>query len=305
MLPGVKSTSYAVNMAAEAEARRRGADDAVFVDTSGIVLEGPTTNIWWRRERTLFTPSLDLGILAGVTRATVIELAGEARVRRRGGHVPPARAPGSRRGLHLLVRARGDARHGARRQSRSAAAPPPMSCRPRSDGLLGLRWRHEQDSPRWDGALERRARARPDRVGLRDPHDVGRDQGRLGAQAPARAARIQQPFLRGPLRLAESFAMIPELRRKLPEARLPFERPAVLAATLASARDRSGRAPVGPGSAPSLESSPRGRAVARARRSSRFAAASSPRTTAPSTSRSGRTSTARSARRSTSAAAHT
>jgi 4-amino-4-deoxychorismate lyase len=75
MLPGVKSTSYAVNMAAEAEAQRRGADDAVFVDASGIVLEGPTTNIWWRRERTLFTPSLDLGILAGVTRATVIELA--------------------------------------------------------------------------------------------------------------------------------------------------------------------------------------------------------------------------------------
>ena len=77
MLPGVKSTSYAVNMAAEAEARRRGADDAVFVDASGIVLEGPTTNIWWRREHTLFTPSLDLGILAGVTRATVIELAGD------------------------------------------------------------------------------------------------------------------------------------------------------------------------------------------------------------------------------------
>jgi 4-amino-4-deoxychorismate lyase len=77
MLPGVKSTSYAVNMAAESEARRRGADDAVFVDASGIVLEGPTTNIWWRRERTLFTPSLDLGILAGVTRATVLELAGD------------------------------------------------------------------------------------------------------------------------------------------------------------------------------------------------------------------------------------
>jgi uncharacterized protein YqhQ len=49
------------------------------------------------------------------------------------------------------------------------------------------------------------------------------------------APGIQQPFLRGPLRLAESFAMIPEVRRKLPEARLPFERPSVLAATLASA----------------------------------------------------------------------
>jgi 4-amino-4-deoxychorismate lyase len=79
LLPGVKSTSYAVNMAAEAEARRRGSDDAVFVDAAGIVLEGPTTNIWWRRGRTLFTPSLELGILAGVTRAAVIELAAAAR----------------------------------------------------------------------------------------------------------------------------------------------------------------------------------------------------------------------------------
>ena len=49
------------------------------------------------------------------------------------------------------------------------------------------------------------------------------------------APGVQQPFLRGPLRIAESFAMIPELRRRLPEARLPFERPSVLAATLASA----------------------------------------------------------------------
>ncbi|HYK07768.1 MAG TPA: DUF1385 domain-containing protein [Gaiellaceae bacterium] len=49
------------------------------------------------------------------------------------------------------------------------------------------------------------------------------------------APGVQQPFLRGPLRLAESFAMIPDLRRRLPEARLPFERPSVLAATLASA----------------------------------------------------------------------
>jgi 4-amino-4-deoxychorismate lyase len=78
LLPGVKSTSYAVNMAAEAEARRRGADDAVFVDADGVVLEGPTTNVWWRHRRTLYTPALELGILAGVTRAAVIELADEA-----------------------------------------------------------------------------------------------------------------------------------------------------------------------------------------------------------------------------------
>jgi len=77
LLPGVKSTSYAVNMAAEAEARRRGVDEALFVDGDGIVLEGTVTNVWWRVGSTLYTPGLDLGILAGVTRAALIQLAPE------------------------------------------------------------------------------------------------------------------------------------------------------------------------------------------------------------------------------------
>jgi 4-amino-4-deoxychorismate lyase len=75
LLPGVKSTSYAVNMAAQRAARVRGADDAVFVGLGGELLEAPTANLWWRSCDTLYTPSLQLGILAGITRAALLELA--------------------------------------------------------------------------------------------------------------------------------------------------------------------------------------------------------------------------------------
>ncbi len=75
LLPATKSTSYAVSIAAEAEAKARGADDAVFVDADSIVLEGPVTNIWWREGDVLLTPSLEVGILAGETRAALLELA--------------------------------------------------------------------------------------------------------------------------------------------------------------------------------------------------------------------------------------
>ncbi len=78
LLGGVKSTSYAVNMAAEAEAKRRGADDAVFLGSGDVVLEGPVTNVWWRYDDVLYTPALELGILAGVTRATLVEEAAAA-----------------------------------------------------------------------------------------------------------------------------------------------------------------------------------------------------------------------------------
>jgi branched-subunit amino acid aminotransferase/4-amino-4-deoxychorismate lyase len=77
LLGGVKSTSYALNMVAVDEAKKRGCDDAVFLGPEGVVLEGPTTNIWWRRGATLYTPALELGILEGVTRGTLIGLAAD------------------------------------------------------------------------------------------------------------------------------------------------------------------------------------------------------------------------------------
>lgn len=78
VLATAKSTSYAENMAAQDSAGERGADDALLVAHDGTVLEAPTANIWWREGERLLTPSLELPILAGVTRAVVLELAAGA-----------------------------------------------------------------------------------------------------------------------------------------------------------------------------------------------------------------------------------
>jgi uncharacterized protein YqhQ len=63
------------------------------------------------------------------------------------------------------------------------------------------------------------------------------------------APRVQLPLIRGPLRLAEAFALLPDVRRGLPEAQLPFQRPAVItaavAASLVGGAARRSRLPLG------------------------------------------------------------
>jgi branched-subunit amino acid aminotransferase/4-amino-4-deoxychorismate lyase len=46
------------------------------------------TNVWWRYEDVLYTPALELGILAGVTRATLVEEAAAAGIEVREGAFP-------------------------------------------------------------------------------------------------------------------------------------------------------------------------------------------------------------------------
>jgi uncharacterized protein YqhQ len=50
-----------------------------------------------------------------------------------------------------------------------------------------------------------------------------------------RAAAVTSPLLRGPARLAEALALLPQVKRALPEAELPMQRPQVLASMLGSA----------------------------------------------------------------------
>ncbi|MGY3128679.1 4-amino-4-deoxychorismate lyase [Agrococcus sp. UYP33] len=66
LLPGAKSLSYSINMAAKRHAVQHGFDDVVFVAPSGRLLEGPTSTLVIDRGGRLLTPSQD-GILASIT----------------------------------------------------------------------------------------------------------------------------------------------------------------------------------------------------------------------------------------------
>jgi branched-chain amino acid aminotransferase len=75
-LAGLKTTSYGENVVALARARAAGAGEALFADTQGRLSEGTGTNVFVVVDGQLFTPSLDAGCLAGITRALVIEAVG-------------------------------------------------------------------------------------------------------------------------------------------------------------------------------------------------------------------------------------
>jgi len=72
-LAGVKSTSYAENVVALADAARRGASEALFENLAGHLCEGTGSNVGYVIGGEVRTPTLEVGCLAGVTRALLLE----------------------------------------------------------------------------------------------------------------------------------------------------------------------------------------------------------------------------------------
>jgi branched-chain amino acid aminotransferase len=70
---GLKTTSYAENVVALAEAWKVGATEAIMSNLAGNLCEGTGTNVFVVRGGRLFTPPLLAGCLAGVTRALLLE----------------------------------------------------------------------------------------------------------------------------------------------------------------------------------------------------------------------------------------
>lgn len=70
-----KSGNYQENILAFKFAQDQKADDAIMVNPEGHVTEGTTSNIWFIKDGTIHTPTLKDGLLEGLTRKTLLEMA--------------------------------------------------------------------------------------------------------------------------------------------------------------------------------------------------------------------------------------
>jgi len=75
--PRIKSLNYLNNILAKIEANRAGMDEALMLNLEGRVVEGSADSLFIAVDGVLKTPRLEDGLLAGITRAVIIELAGE------------------------------------------------------------------------------------------------------------------------------------------------------------------------------------------------------------------------------------
>jgi branched-subunit amino acid aminotransferase/4-amino-4-deoxychorismate lyase len=71
---GLKTTNYLGNLQAKQAAKAAGCDEALFIDSAGIILEGSTSNVFVVKGGEVLTPPLDGRILPGIARNRVLQL---------------------------------------------------------------------------------------------------------------------------------------------------------------------------------------------------------------------------------------
>ncbi len=75
--PKIKSLNFLNNILAKVEAKEQGAYEAIMLNAEGFIAEGTVCNIFFVKDSILCTPSIDSGVLDGITRELVIDLAKE------------------------------------------------------------------------------------------------------------------------------------------------------------------------------------------------------------------------------------
>ena len=88
--PLAKTTNFLNNILAYREAEARGADEALMLNHEGELTEGSVSNLFLVQQGKLLTPALECGLMAGITRAAVLEVARSLHIPCHEGRLPVA-----------------------------------------------------------------------------------------------------------------------------------------------------------------------------------------------------------------------
>ena len=89
VVSSLKSINYLLNVMARMEAAANGMDETILLNDGGYIAEGGGSNVFFVERGRLITPSTDNGIIPGVTREVIMEMAGEVGIQVSEGDISP------------------------------------------------------------------------------------------------------------------------------------------------------------------------------------------------------------------------
>ena len=87
--PQIKSLNFLNNILAKIEAKKADAYEAIMLNYRGCIAEGTVSNIFFARNNVLCTPSINTGILDGITRRIILDIAKELKIKTMEGNFRP------------------------------------------------------------------------------------------------------------------------------------------------------------------------------------------------------------------------
>ena len=87
--PRIKSLNFLNNILAKTDAEKAGAYEAIMLNYRGYIAEGTISNIFFAGNNVLCTPSINTGILDGITRRIILDIAKELKIKTMEGKFRP------------------------------------------------------------------------------------------------------------------------------------------------------------------------------------------------------------------------
>jgi len=80
-ISGIKSVGFLNNILTRLEAKEEGCDDAIMMNSKGLICESTVSNIFLVKGKKLITPSLESGVLPGITRSAILKMAKKVKLK--------------------------------------------------------------------------------------------------------------------------------------------------------------------------------------------------------------------------------